>query len=95
MDMDDRAKTSTQIRDAVRQAINELPSHNSTPMQDLQDQIDALRVLADRGVISLDDVDLLTVGLKSSYNCIERCKLGLPLEMIKDSKYGINIIKPI
>jgi hypothetical protein len=93
--MDNRGDRSTQIRAAVRQAIDELPSNNSSPMQDLQDQIQALRVLADRGVISWDDVDLLTVGLKSSYNCIERCKLGLPLEMIKDHVYGINIVKPV
>jgi hypothetical protein len=95
MDIDDRAKSAAGIRAAVKQAIHELPSNNSSDYEDLHDQINALKVLADQGIISWDDVDLLVVGLKSSYNCIERCKLGLPLVLVKDNKYGINVIKPV
>jgi hypothetical protein len=92
---DDRAKSASRIRSAVKQAIHELPSNNSSDYEDLADQINALKVLKDQGVITWDDLELLTVGLKSSYDCIQRCQLGLPLDVIKDSKYGINIIKPI
>jgi hypothetical protein len=93
--MDNRDDRAAKIRATVKQAIEELPSNNSSPSKTLADQIKALKVLASQGLITWDDVELLTVGLKSSYSCIQRCRQGLPLEMIQDHKYGINIIKPV
>jgi hypothetical protein len=93
--MDNRDDRAARIRATVRKAIDELPSNNSSPSETLADQIKALKVLASQGLISWDDVELLTVGLKSSYSCIQRCRQGLPLEMIKDHQFGINIVKPI
>jgi hypothetical protein len=63
-----------------------------------QEQVKALYKLKVIGILDQKQIDLLTIGLRSTYNTLERCRKNLPLELecipVKGMRNGMLVMKP-
>jgi hypothetical protein len=104
MNFDDRGKRSNSLRlildEVVRDASRNAETHSPVeyPYNVMNEQIKALHKLKAMGFVDQNHVDLVTAGIKSTYNSIARCQKGLPLEVgrvfVNGLKNGMLVIKP-
>jgi hypothetical protein len=105
--LDDRGKRSASLRAVLDQIVlgiddnAKASSHNDAEFlfYRFQEQIKALYKLKAIGMLDQDQIDLMTAGNRSTYNCLERCRRNLPLELeripMKGIPNGMLVMKPV